>query len=211
MFLLQGALLLVLFQCSHAIEHMLTDRAHGNLSALMESCPETATVVDLTPEGEPAMESAREVAASQVAVGGSILVKPGQQVRIPLPSPPGCTPWNEAFQPLRLDLTVTFPHVLRNRLQHANTTTVCCTVRVPPLNALGKLEIRERVRRRQLLQSTHISWWEHSSHDSLIGRGVPGVSSVPRQCTNFLFGLPQGKIPRSPYDAYVSSQAHPAA
>ena len=79
-FSLQGALLLVLFQCSHTIEHMLTDKAHGNLSALMDGCPETANVVDLNSEGEPAMDSARETAASQVPVGSSILVKPGQKV-----------------------------------------------------------------------------------------------------------------------------------
>jgi len=37
-----------------------------------------------------------------------------------------------------------------------------------------------REHERDLLQSTHISLWEHSSHDRLIGRGVPGVSFVSR-------------------------------
>jgi len=35
-------------------------------------------------------------------------------------------------------------------------------------------------RKRDLLQSTHISLWEHSSHARLIGRGIPGVSLVSR-------------------------------
>jgi len=49
------------------------------------------------------------------------------------------------------------------------------------------------------LQLTHISLWEHSSHDRLIGRGVPGVFSSSWS-TISLFGLPQGEISRSPYD-----------
>jgi len=36
-----------------------------------------------------------------------------------------------------------------------------------------------RQRDRVLLQSTHISLWEHSSHYRLIGRGVPGIPQVP--------------------------------
>jgi len=50
-----------------------------------------------------------------------------------------------------------------------------------------------------LLRSTHISLWEHSSHERLIGRGVPG-------CVLFLAGAqlsvwpPPGKTPRSPYE-----------
>jgi len=36
------------------------------------------------------------------------------------------------------------------------------------------LEVSER----DVLQSSHNSLWGHSSHDRLIGRGVPGVASV---------------------------------
>jgi len=43
--------------------------------------------------------------------------------------------------------------------------------------------------------------WGHSSHDRLIGRGVPGVFFVSRWFTISLFGLPQGETPRSPIES----------
>jgi len=62
-----------------------------------------------------------------------------------------------------------------------------------------------RERERDLLQRSHITLWEHSSHDRLIVRGVPGVSFVFRQCRTSLFGLPQGKIPSSHMKDQVSN------
>jgi len=59
---------------------------------------------------------------------------------------------------------------------------------------------RERERERELLQSAHISLWEHSSHNRLIGRGVPDVSFVSPWCSISLFGLLRGEAPRSPYE-----------
>ncbi len=77
---LQGALLLVLFQTSHVVEHFLTDRAQGSLSALFDSIPKSATLVEMREDGTPDMASARSVRAAKVAVGQFMLVKPGQQV-----------------------------------------------------------------------------------------------------------------------------------
>eukprot|EP00887_Chlorella_sp_A99_P006718 scaffold3.g6718.t1 len=77
---LEGALLLVLFQTSHALEHLLTHKAQGNLAALYEAVPSAATLVRLGPDGGPDMTSAARVLASEVAVGSLMLVKPGEQV-----------------------------------------------------------------------------------------------------------------------------------
>jgi cation transport ATPase len=77
---LEGALLLVLFQVSHTVEHKLTDQAQGNLRTLFDSIPESATVVELDGDGEPVMDSQRQVAAADVRIGSTMLVKPGEQV-----------------------------------------------------------------------------------------------------------------------------------
>lgn len=77
---LEGALLLVLFQTSHAVEHMLTDKARGSLKALFESVPDHADLIRLNSDGDPDMSSLRHVRASDVAVGEILLVKPGCQV-----------------------------------------------------------------------------------------------------------------------------------
>ncbi|KAL4459085.1 hypothetical protein ABPG75_013950 [Micractinium tetrahymenae] len=77
---LEGALLLVLFQTSHVVEHLLTDKAQGNLAALYDSMPKAAVLVSLTAGGEPDLGSARRVLAAEVAVGDLMLVKPGEQV-----------------------------------------------------------------------------------------------------------------------------------
>jgi len=66
-------------------------------------------------------------------------------------------------------------------------------------SALGLL--REKVSE-LYVKSTHFSLW---GHDRLIGRGVPGVSFVSCWCTISLFGLPQGKFPRSPRDCSSDS------
>jgi len=56
---------------------------------------------------------------------------------------------------------------------------------------------------KDLLRSSHISLWEHSSHDRPIARGVPGcVFSFSLVCTVSLFSLPernpQGPVCNSP-------------
>lgn len=70
----------MLFQTSHVVEHLLTHAAQGNLSALYDSIPREAVLVDLAPDGSPAMASARRVPAAGVAVGELLLVKPGEAV-----------------------------------------------------------------------------------------------------------------------------------
>lgn len=45
---LQGALLLVLFNVSHAVEHLLTDKAQGSLASLLEKAPQTATLLQVS-------------------------------------------------------------------------------------------------------------------------------------------------------------------
>jgi len=58
-----------------------------------------------------------------------------------------------------------------------------------------KLRARER---ENLLQSSHISLWEHSSHFMLIGRSVPSVSCFSASVQFSLFGLltlPQADMP----------------
>ena len=47
----QGALLLVLFQTSHVVEHLLTHKAQGNLLALYDAMPTSASLVSLNPGG----------------------------------------------------------------------------------------------------------------------------------------------------------------
>jgi len=42
------------------------------------------------------------------------------------------------------------------------------------------------MRERGIYFKSHISWWEHSSHFRLIGRGVPSVSVVSQLVYNFL-------------------------
>mmetsp|Transcript_14470 Transcript_14470/g.43757 ORF Transcript_14470/g.43757 Transcript_14470/m.43757 type:complete len:906 (-) Transcript_14470:1020-3737(-) len=77
---LEGALLLVLFQVSHTVEHKLTDRAQGDLTSLFDSVPESATLVNVSSSGEPDMDSQCQENAGSVEVGASMLVKPGEQV-----------------------------------------------------------------------------------------------------------------------------------
>lgn len=80
---LQGALLLVLFQASHTLEHILTARAAGDLRALFKGIPESANVLDVDASGEPRMGTQHQELAARVAVGTTILVKPGETVRGP--------------------------------------------------------------------------------------------------------------------------------
>jgi cation transport ATPase len=76
----QGALLLVLFQVSHTVEHSLTDRATGSLQTLFDSIPDSATLVELGADGEPDMDKQRQLPAADVALQQTMLVKPGEQV-----------------------------------------------------------------------------------------------------------------------------------
>jgi len=89
---LEGALLLVLFQTSHAVEHLLTARAQGSLKALYASVPDHADLVSLGPDGAPALDSVRRVLAADVTIGDVMLIKPGGQVKrsTPFGAPVSC-------------------------------------------------------------------------------------------------------------------------
>lgn len=76
----QGALLLVLFQASHTVEHMLTARATGDLKNLFDKIPEFATVVELDLSSAPIMSTQQQEVAAKLAVGTNILIKPGEMV-----------------------------------------------------------------------------------------------------------------------------------
>ena len=76
----QGALLLVLFQASHVVEHILTERAAGDLKNLFQKMPEFATTVELDSSGVPVMGTQQQQLVAQLGVGASILVKPGETV-----------------------------------------------------------------------------------------------------------------------------------
>lgn len=78
---MQGALLLVLFQVSHFLEHKLTDQAQGNLQALFDAAPEHATLVQLHADGSPDMSQLQKATAKGVATGSHMLVRPGEQVK----------------------------------------------------------------------------------------------------------------------------------
>lgn len=70
---IEGALLLVLFSISHAMEHAVTDKAKSSISSLTKLSPTTASVIQ--PDG-----SLIERAVRDVAVGTKILIKSGQVI-----------------------------------------------------------------------------------------------------------------------------------
>ena len=70
----------MLFNVSHAVEHLLTDRAQGNLASLLEKAPQTATVLETTADGQPDFARKQSVRASDVRVGSLMLIRPGEQV-----------------------------------------------------------------------------------------------------------------------------------
>ncbi|KAK9826478.1 hypothetical protein WJX81_003446 [Elliptochloris bilobata] len=112
---LEGALLLVLFHTSHAVEHALTARARGGLGDLAARVPDAATVLDAPTAGaEPDLATARSVAAADVAVGQLMLVRPGEQVALD-----GEVVWGEAL--------VSSEHVTGE----AMPTRVCAGARLP--------------------------------------------------------------------------------
>ena len=77
---MQGALLLVLFQASHVLEHKRTDKAQGNLKSLFNATPEHAVLVELRSDGSPDMTNLTDAKARDIAVGSNMLVRPGEQV-----------------------------------------------------------------------------------------------------------------------------------
>lgn len=76
----QGALLMVLFEGSHVLEHKLTGEAQGNLQALFDATPEHATLVGLNQDNSPDMTKLQKAKARDVAVGSHMLIRPGEQV-----------------------------------------------------------------------------------------------------------------------------------
>jgi Cd2+/Zn2+-exporting ATPase len=79
---MEGALLLVLFASAHFVEQRLTGHARGDLKSLWATVPGEANVVDLNSDGSPNAASERLVPARDVAVGTTVFVKAGQQVRV---------------------------------------------------------------------------------------------------------------------------------
>lgn len=76
---------MLLFQLSHLLEGMATDRAAVNLTNLFDDLPATALrlpadVVNNGIYGEADISKAVEVVAEEVQVGDILLVKPGNQV-----------------------------------------------------------------------------------------------------------------------------------
>ncbi len=92
----QGALLLVLFNVSHAVEHLLTDKAQGNLASLLQKAPQTATILQTAADGLPDFARKETVRASDVHIGSLMLVRPGEQASKPDASAPAArvfSPW----------------------------------------------------------------------------------------------------------------------
>lgn len=88
---MQGALLLLLFQISHFLEEKFTARASGSLSRLFAAVPSKATLVQMNEaDASPQMATAQPVRASTVAIGQYVLVKPGEQVRCFVSAISGC-------------------------------------------------------------------------------------------------------------------------
>ncbi|KAK9811372.1 hypothetical protein WJX72_002746 [[Myrmecia] bisecta] len=78
----EGALLLVLFQVSHTVEHELTHRAAGDLRSLFDSIPQHAVLVKLQADGAPDLSNTEQAKARDVAIGSLMLVKAGEQVAL---------------------------------------------------------------------------------------------------------------------------------
>ncbi|MCF6388093.1 cadmium-translocating P-type ATPase [Mycobacterium sp. MBM] len=67
-----GALLIVIFATSGALEDIATSRTADSVRALLDLAPDTATVIDDTDE--------RVIAAAELQVGDHILVRPGERI-----------------------------------------------------------------------------------------------------------------------------------
>lgn len=67
--------------CNRPIPRCACSAAQGNLTALYDTIPKAAVLVEVGPDGSPDLGTARRVLAADVAVGDCMLVKPGEQVR----------------------------------------------------------------------------------------------------------------------------------
>ena len=70
----------MLFNVSHTVEHVLTDKAQGSLATLFDQIPQQAALVELNESGSPNIADTRLIPTAQVEVGSNVLVRPGQQV-----------------------------------------------------------------------------------------------------------------------------------
>ena len=80
---LDGALLVVIFASSGALEAVMTARTRASIDALLDLAPETATVVtNGAARGGTGRGGTGErvVAASELAVGDQVLVRPGERI-----------------------------------------------------------------------------------------------------------------------------------
>ncbi|KAK9804935.1 hypothetical protein WJX73_000710 [Symbiochloris irregularis] len=76
----EGALLLALFTISHTLEHVLTERAQGDLSSLFDQVPSHATLVPMRRDNTPDFGKEYTALTSEVELGAHMLVRPGEQV-----------------------------------------------------------------------------------------------------------------------------------
>lgn len=78
--LIQGALLLILYQLAHNLEDRFTTKATSSLKSLFDGIPETAVLVKMLPSGTPDLSNTTPVDAESVPIGSHILIRPGEQV-----------------------------------------------------------------------------------------------------------------------------------
>lgn len=75
-----GALLIVIFATSGALEALVTQRTADSVTSLLTLAPERATLLVDGPGGSRGAVREREVDAADLAVGDVILVRPGERV-----------------------------------------------------------------------------------------------------------------------------------
>jgi len=74
----------------------------------------------------------------------------------------------------------------------------------PPAN-VGEIRLASPSQReREIYFKSHISWWEHSSHFRLIGRGVPSVSAVSQLVYEFLNLASPKENPQGDHSMHMS-------
>ncbi|MGW1375947.1 heavy metal translocating P-type ATPase [Streptomyces sp. NPDC002446] len=78
--LMDGALLIVIFAGSGALEALATARTEDSVRGLLDLAPSTATRLTGDGEGEGEGEGEESVAAADLVVGDIILVRPGERV-----------------------------------------------------------------------------------------------------------------------------------
>ncbi|WP_233899246.1 heavy metal translocating P-type ATPase [Pseudonocardia dioxanivorans] len=74
-----GALLVVIFATSGALEAVMTARTRASITALLDITPDTATVLDPT-DGDDAGDIEREIPALELVAGQEVLVRPGERI-----------------------------------------------------------------------------------------------------------------------------------